>query len=1388
MMRIVIDLQGAQGGSSRFRGIGRYGLSLTQWMAHNRGAHEVFVALNGEFAESNEPLRAALMDYLPPENIIVWDAPAPNFGADTNNAERRRAAELIRESALARLDPDYVVISSVFEGWGDNVVTSVGRLSSTVPTAIILYDLIPLIHRDIYLRDATLASWYENKLSYLREADLLLAISASSRQESIDYLGIDPRDTVNISTAAEEHFTPATIDAKTRSHLAHAYGIERPFVMYTGGIDFRKNIEGLIEAYSRIAKAVRRHHQLAIVCAVQEPERLRLLAFAAGLGLAEGELIMTGFIPEDDLIACYRSCKLFVFPSWHEGFGLPVLEAMKCGRAVIASDRSSLPEVVGLESALFDPFDLDALGDKIAGLLTDDNERTKLEQHSLMQAKQFDWNQTSRRAWAALEESHARQQQKRALSLAPLVRKPRLAFLSPLPPEASGIADYSAELLPELARHYQIDVIVAQSHISDVSITANHPVRSVEWFREHASEFDRILYHFGNSEFHMHMFDLLRAYPGVVVLHDFYLSGISHYREAVGNNPNGFARELMHSHGWPAVVLKHQAQDVAEAIWAYPCNLQVIQDALGVIVHADYSKKLARKWYGANAADDWRHIPLLRQPLNGLDKIDARKALGFGSEDYIVCSFGMLAKTKMNDRLLAAWLASPLAKDPHCHLVYVGQNDGGDYGADMSRMIGANGSDRIRITGWTDTKIFRQWLAAADVSVQLRTLSRGETSAAVLDCMNAGLATIVNANGSMGELPSDCVWLMDDAFTDEDLVEALDVLWRNQSRRKNLSKAAHDHIRRLHQPRRCGDEYAAAIEHYYVKAATNEAGLENALVRSDFSLGSAEWAAVGRSIARNLPASPRPKKLLVDVSILVQHDARSGIQRVVRSILSHWLSNPPAGWIVEPVYAELNKTGFRYARRFTSRYLDIWDGWCEDEIVEPAPGDVFIGLDLNPTPIIHQQHGLLQAWRRYGVNIKFVIYDLLPIMAEEFFMPDARPIYHAWLNAVTQFDGVICISRAVADTCHDWLGHFGAKRELPLAINWFHLGADTENSIPTTGLPSDAEAVLSTLRSSPSFLTVGTIEPRKGARQVLAAFEKLWAKNVPANLVLVGKLGWMMDDLADQLRNHPELNRKLFWLEAISDEYLDRVYAACSSLIAASEGEGFGLPLIEAARHGLPVIARDIPVFREVAGEAATYFEDSRDPQAIATVVEQAINGRNKAANPPTISWLTWAESAQALLKIVMGQEKPYKNWLPDGVLRLWGSDSRMLSAVGVPDRKKMRTNGQAGFLLYGPYLPMAGQSYRMTASGDAAKLVGTEMIDVTSHGGSNIYWRGSPQRVKDAWSIDQVITFDGPIKDLEIRFWVDQGTDMSVEGITLEPCGDADQKTASSKKVKVDA
>jgi glycosyltransferase involved in cell wall biosynthesis len=1368
-MRIMIDLQGAQG-PSRHRGIGRYCMSLVQGLARNRAKHEVFVALNALFPETIEPIRVALDGLVPHENILVWQTPAPVRAADQQNDARRHAAELMRESVLASVSPNYVLVTSLFEGFHENAVTSISQLSSGVPTAAVLYDLIPLIHRSLYLQDPKVAAWYENKLSQLRNANVLLAISESSKQEAVRYIGVDAQDVANISTAAEEHFSPAPIDDGTRIHLARMYGLVRPFVMYTGGIDHRKNIEGLIAAFASLPVTVRRDHQLAIVCSVQDSDRHRLLKLATDAGLVSGDVIMTGYISEDDLLACYRACKLFVFPSWHEGFGLPALEAMKCGRAVIASDKSSLPEVIGLDSALFDPFDIDAMSRKIAEVLTDDQLRAQLERHGLQQAQNFTWDETARRAWCALESSLAELAHVRPSHATPhLKRRPRLAFLSPLPSAPSGISDYSAELLPELARHYRIEVIVTQETVSDPWVVGNCPIRDLAWFKIHAHEFDRIIYHFGNSEFHSHMFDLLRQHPGVVVLHDFYLSGITAYRDVTGKNPGLWARELLEAHGWPAVIHRYRAQDTADVVWAYPCNLQVLQDALGVIVHADYSTQLARKWYGEDAGSDWRLIPHLRQPLIAADPSDARSSLNIPEGDFLVCSFGMLSRTKMNHRLLNAWLASPLAQDPRCHLVFVGQKDDGSYGVDLERAIESEAfAGRIEITGRADAATFRRWLIAADLAVQLRTLSRGETSGTVLDCMNAGLATIVNANGSMAELPADCIWLMDDEFSDDDLVAALTTLWRDGARRRSLGNSANGHIKSHHRPRRCAEAYVDAIEHYYSKGATGDYGLGQALLASRPMLTNADWTNLASSMARNAPPKPRQKRLLVDISELVQQDSRSGIQRVVRSILSRWLLKPPQGCIVEPVYAELDTPGYRYARKFTSRFLDIWEDWGQDDTVEVYAGDVFVGLDLSPL-IVPRQESLLQDWRRSGVSIHFVVYDLLPVLQPEFFGPDVQRTHQRWLESIAEFDGVVCISRAVASDFQNWLDHYGPKRHSPIAINWIHLGGDTDNSMPTHGLPDNAEETLVLLRIAPSFLTVGTIEPRKGQRQTLAAFEALWACDIAANLIFVGQQGWMMEDFAKELRDHPQFCKRLFWLDGISDEYLELIYAASSYLIAASEGEGFGLPLIEASRHGIPILARDLPVFREVAGNAATYFANSNDPVVISESIVKLLQQMINAPKPQELVWQTWAQSAEALSECILGGQTTYRLWQPSGTLRLWGNDTRMKSQVGIPYRLHMHSSGQAGFLVYGPHVPVAAGSYCLKASGEAKLLAGTEYIEVASSRGTRIHARSGLTLDGTAWSVEQIIVFDQSIEDFEIRVWIDTESETCLKSIELE-------------------
>lgn len=1238
-MRIVIDLQGAQSEANRSRGIGRYSLALAKAILRNRGAHEVIIALSDLFPDTIDPIISELEGLLPRNNIRVWCAPGPLAHIESVNNWRRGAAELTREAFLASLDPDIVLVSSLFEGFVDDAVTSIGKVENGPLTATVLFDLIPFIHRQPYLENPATKAWYLEKIEHLRRADLWLAISESSAREGIEHLQLPESRCKAISTDADAQFRPIEISKSREDELRARYGLDRAFVMYTGGIDHRKNIDGLIAAFANLPADVRDKHRLAIVCSVQPIEKERLENLGKQAGLTHGDLVMTGFVPEDDLIALYNLCTLFVFPSWHEGFGLPALEAMRCGAPVIGANTSSIPEVIGLDEALFDPRSKEAMTEALHRGLTDAEYRRKLVEHGKMQAGRFSWDRSAQKAIAAME-GLARNRVGRQLKTAPSTRRrPRLAYVSPLPPERSGIADYSAELLRALSKHYQIDVVVSQKEVSDPWIRKNCPIRTSEWLAANAALYDRILYHFGNSGFHEHMFDLLRQVPGVVVLHDFFLSGIAAHMEVFQIAPGFWTRELYDAHGYVALKERFTASDTADVVWAYPCSLNVIRGSLGMIAHSPNTLRLARRWYGDDT--NWAVIPLLRNPAAETNKSAARKALGFGPSDFLVCTFGIIAPTKQSLRLLEAWQRSSLASDPGCHLIFVGENHPGAYGKELNTAIRkAEGGERIHISGWVDTEVFRRYLSAADMAVQLRTLSRGETSAAVLDCMNYALPTIVNANGSMADLADEAVWKLPDDFTDAELVSALEALWQDRERRDQLGSAARKVILDEHGPKRCAAQYYEAIERFYDRKAGSWRALSSAIGTLPISGNQGDVIGLADALARSFPACPRQKQILVDISSLVECDVGTGIQRVVRNILRQWLHTPPEGYRIEPVYAT-HTTKYRYARRFTLSFLGCENDMLIDEPIEFGPGDIFLGLDLQPH-VVPAQRDFYQELRRYGVRVVFAVYDLLCIHMPHHFLPGAHSSFSRWLAVVAENDGAVCISRAVADDLFEWMDENAPHRQGRVSIDAFHLGADLDDSAGSTGLPEDAGQVLDRLAAVPSFLMVGTVEPRKGHAQTLAAFETLWEKGFEANLVILGKAGWSTEALAGKLRGHPLLGKRLFWLEGVSDEYLERIYTASDCLIMASEGEGFGLPLIEAARHGLPILARDLAVFREIAGDHATYFE-GLGPADLAEAVRNWLNLYHEDRYPRSedMPWIGWKESAaQLMAAIVRGSIK----------------------------------------------------------------------------------------------------------------------------------------------------
>lgn len=388
-------------------------------------------------------------------------------------------------------------------------------------------------------------------------------------------------------------------------------------------------------------------------------------------------------------------------------------------------------------------------------------------------------------------------------------------------------------------------------------------------------------------------------------------------------------------------------------------------------------------------------------------------------------------------------------------------------------------------------------------------------------------------------------------------------------------------------------------------------------------------------------------RLLFDVTELVEFDKGTGIQRVTRALLQALSQAPPIGWQVVAVRGDGSEGRFFAVGSSVGRASDLRLNVTEGSgsAVEPADGDLFLSVDLayNITPSLRKE---LVRFRSHGVGIYFVLYDLIPLMYPEWFGGasdwfegnDYLERFAYWFECVAdESDGLICISDAVRNDATAWFARHPPQRVSPPRLGYFHLGSDITQSSPSMGLPHDADGLLDRLKTATTFLMVGTLEPRKGHELALDAVEVLWARgNDNVTLVLVGRQGWLVEGLVARIRNHPRLGKQLFWLAGISDEYLCRVYRASSAMLMLSLAEGFGLPLVEAAHYQLPLIVRNIPVFREICGKSATYF-DGTSGEALHVLLNRWIVEREagRCRRPDGVRVLSWGDSARQLMSVL---------------------------------------------------------------------------------------------------------------------------------------------------------
>jgi glycosyltransferase involved in cell wall biosynthesis len=381
-------------------------------------------------------------------------------------------------------------------------------------------------------------------------------------------------------------------------------------------------------------------------------------------------------------------------------------------------------------------------------------------------------------------------------------------------------------------------------------------------------------------------------------------------------------------------------------------------------------------------------------------------------------------------------------------------------------------------------------------------------------------------------------------------------------------------------------------------------------------------APAGAAVADDpAPATTEPRRLLIDVTGTIARDMGTGIERVTKDLSKALLDADPARCLL--VRCDRGRLlACPSAFEAPSR-----DGGSELAI---EPGDrLLILADAWNYPELYD--GVFEAVRRGGGKVVVCVHDVIPALHPAACHERTLALFCPWLrDMVRSADGVLTVSKASLADLRRVISTHGLAHRPGLALASFH---NASRFAPGAGVAATERARRLFQDRTPLFLCVGTFEPRKGHKVAIDAFERLWAQGKDWRLVFIGRRGWLDHALAARIREHPQIDRRLFWFDDVGDAELSYFYAHMSALVFPSFAEGFGLPIIEAARYDKPVICSDIAVFREIGRDGAIYFPVN-DPEALADRLLDFEAGRVEA-HPERIVQTSWPETAERIIDVL---------------------------------------------------------------------------------------------------------------------------------------------------------
>jgi glycosyltransferase involved in cell wall biosynthesis len=640
----------------------------------------------------------------------------------------------------------------------------------------------------------------------VREADRVLAISAATGTDAVERLEVDPRRVTVIDAGATSTFARMYQSrAQAERVLSARLGFLRPgFLLYVAGFEFRKNLERLVRAYGLLPEAIRTAHQLVIACRLLPSEAELMMRWASDAGIQRDQLVLTGYVTDAELGALYHACELFVFASFYEGSGLPILEAMSCGAPVIASRTATGPEILGDLEGTFDPMDPASIAGCIEQVLGSADTLQRLAERSRRRVAEYTWEHVAERTVEGYAQTLTRPRR---------VHRSRMALVTPWPPERSGIADYSYRLARELGGCIDVDIVVAdplsqyaEPQEAGVQLIQASAFPAGNGVRQH----DRVVYCMGNSSFHRHVYELMRMRPGAVVAHDVRLTGFYGWFAGVEQpgDPVGRLLERIRALYGPRIPERALGEgppspELQSALGIFMTR-EIQQYAEQLLVHSRFALDVLELDRGV--AD--RDVPVQIMPF-GVPEPRERPKRPAGSPPVVI-SVGVVSEVKGLAALIDAF-ALMCESHPGARLVIAGPGD--EVELERWRGYAREHAPRanVEVTGDLPAARFGQLLESADLAVQLRTVSNGEASAAVADCLSAGLPTIVTALGWPAELPAGVVEPVPVGADPHLIAERIRSILSDRIVGEALQERALEHAR-THSFRRVAEAYLEALE------------------------------------------------------------------------------------------------------------------------------------------------------------------------------------------------------------------------------------------------------------------------------------------------------------------------------------------------------------------------------------------------------------------------------------------------------------------------------------------------------------------------------------------------------------------------------------------------